>query len=713
MRSSFLLIFVFLCSALWSKETIYLSPSGRDTNNGTKQSPLYSLTAARDLIRNKTGNDTIYVSINGGTYFMNEPLVLTNEDSHPIVFEGEGNSKPQFIGGIKINGWKKVEGNIWKAHVPETTHYGFTFEQFYINDRRATRARTPNKGWYNVLSGTETSYDKGVRYAKYATQQISVSPSEIKNLNNLTAKEQRDISVMFYHKWDITRKYIDYVIPDSGKIFINGEGMRAWNPIGKGDRFILENYKSALDSPGEWFLSREGDVYYMPLEGEDMTNAECFAPANSQFIILRGEMDKPLNSKVFKNIAFKVSSYRMPQNGNNPMQAAADVDAAIMADFASDITFYDCEVSHTGGYAVWLRRECHNNTVEHCNLYDLGAGGVKIGDQMNEDGRKVTSHNIVNNNIIQHAGYVFPTAVGVVVINASDNKIIHNEISDLRYSGISLGWVWGYTSSGQWTNIVDKGTLDFKFGHFVSPAVRNIVENNHIHHIGWGELSDMGAIYTLGESPGTRVCNNVIHDVYSYDYGGWGLYTDEGSSEIVMENNLVYGCKSGSFHQHYGKENIIRNNIFAFGQYCGVQYTRVEPHKSFTFTNNIILMDCGVAISGPWKEGNIDMNHNCYWDLRGKEIKFGNLSFSEWRKYKDFNSVIADPLFVDPLKGDFRFKNLKTAKQIGFKPFEFTKAGVYGSQEWIDKAKLSPVLVNQFRDIIFQREKEHSRIYDK
>jgi parallel beta-helix repeat protein len=255
---------------------------------------------------------------------------------------------------------------------------------------------------------------------------------------------------------------------------------------------------------------------------------------------------------------------------------------------------------------------------------------------------------------------VFDSAVGIWLGQASDNRIAHNHIHDLHYSGISVGWTWGYESSHN---------------------VNNVVERNHIHHVGQraGEtaplLADLGGIYMLGGRAGTVVRDNHIHDVRGVRLG-WGIYLDEGCSEVVVEGNLAYRTTDGGFHLHYGRENVIRRNVFAFAE-RGQQIwrSREEPHLSFTFTNNVVYWTNGtpMTLTGPT---NVRFDHNVYGPLSADQFRAADKTWEQWRAAgQDLNSRIVDPMFVDPEKGDFRLKEGSPAGAIGVVPLAPASVG--------------------------------------
>ena len=688
----FSLILAIIFSLNLSARDFFVAPNGSDQNPGTKNQPLASLTGARDLIRELRSlgklNEEVRVIVSNGVYFMTEPLLLTDQDSgteaSPVIYRAEEGANPVFIGGIPIKNWEKLNDKVWKAKVPEVSRFGFYFEQLYVDGQRATRAKSPNEGFYFLKGVDETVVSKGSgRVPAMAVQKLKVFPEAAADFAKFSKTDFDDAMLTLYHKWDNTRKRISSFDADSSDVFIAGKGMKPWNSLNKKTRYTIENFKVALDTIGEWYLERNGDLLYIPAEGENPNQMKIYAPVTEQFMTLQG--DEQTGKKVkhihFENLRFEVSGYRMPLRGNEPAQAASPVEATIMADYASNISFVNCEISQTGISAIWLRKACTDCTIQRSYLHDLGAGGIKIGDlRIPEDEKELTQRIKVDNNIIRSGGYVFPCAVGVTIFQSSDNVVTHNEIANFRYSGVSVGWVWGYSHS---------------------PSKRNTIAFNHIHHLGWGELCDMGGVYCLGKSEGTSVSNNVIHHVYSFDYGGWGLYTDEGSTGILMDNNLVYACKNSGFHQHYGKENTIRNNIIAANLKGQLQATRVEEHLSFNFTKNIVWFNSGTLLLNRWDQVNINSDNNCYWDARNKDVRFGEASFKEWQASgKDRNSVIADPEFANPEGFDFMIKNKALIREIGFKPFDYSKAGVYGDEEWKELAKFDPVLIEKFDKIV-------------
>jgi len=603
----------------------------------------------------------VRIVVEDGVHPITETITLGKDDSQ-VTWVGK---KAVFSGGKAITGWTKADGGLWKASLPEKT---WKFEQLWINGRLATRARSPNKGYFHITdavgAGVFPDLTKDMNFHAF-----SVAQEQYDMIKAIPAEQRDNALITVTHAWAVGQCRIKALDDATQAVQIKGRAAYPFVEFEPDQRYWMENFRAALDAPGEWFLdAAKGEVLYQPMDGEDMTKAEVITPVADKFLVIKGAKDIR-----FEGISFQYGHYLYPEEGLHDGQAATKTDGAIEIEDSSGIRFENCEVAHVGRHGIYFKNGCSDSQVVHCHLHDLGAGGVRIGETNRPADERVNHHIVVDDCIMQHGGRLHPSACGVVMTHTRYCSVKHCDIGDFYYTGVSAGWNWGYgdTSSRE-----------------------TLLENNHIHHLGWGYLSDMGGYYGLGTSPGTVLRGNHVHHIVSHRYGGWGLYNDEGSADTLMENNLVHDTWNAGFHQHYGYFNTVRNNIFAFGHTAQVQASRNEPRLRFKYERNIVVWEPDVPLldGGDWNwklndppgrgepKDTAIFRNNLYWPTDGKKpalLTKAHYTWDEWRKLgRDSGTIFADPMFEDTAKRDFRLKPGSPADKIGFKPWDLTLAGV-------------------------------------
>jgi len=649
-----------------SGATLHVSPKGKDAWSGRLKTPnaeatdgpLASLAGAQAAVRRlrRAGpQGPVTVEFADGVYPIAETLVFTHEDSGtkdaPVTYRAAEGARPVLSGGRAISGWTKhPTQSLWTVTLPDVKCGAWSFRQLFVNGRRGVRARYPNQeALWSLIEQVLEPHDKTT-----AVFHKDDAPFP----RNLAGAE-----AVLFRSFDISRVGVASVAPKERRLTLDiksrpVKAMDRW----KGDRrYYVENALSLLDAPGEWHLNvKTGELSLKPFEGDSLADAAVVAPVVDRLIRFAGAPGKPAEHIHFEGLSFEHSGWNLDKtNGQyDGHQADVAIGAAIEADFAQCIEFTDCTFRHLGRYAVWFRKGCRDNRIRRCEFADLAGGAVEIGRPRGDIPKHETARNEVSECHIHDCGVVWHGAVGVWIGAASQTRVAGNHIHDIPYTGISLGWCWADKPSG---------------------AHHNIIENNHIHRT-MTMMEDGGGIYCLGRQDGTVLRGNIIHDIMGRGGYSLGIYTDAGSSGMLIENNLVVRVAMSGIGMGLN-DNVVRNNIIAMTSNrasLSQQGTgrRVE-RNIVTVAGGHVYRYGGLWPTQEYEKGNDFFDHNLYYQVRGEPLCFpGGYDLDERRKRGvDVHSIYADPLFVDAAGGDFRLRPDSPALKLGFKPFPLTPIG--------------------------------------
>lgn len=547
----------------------------------------------------RPGTDPVLVWMRGGTYRRDTTLRIGPYDgTRGIRFTAMPGQTPVISGARPLSGWQTTTMNgriAWRTTDPVGPA---GLRTLYVNGGRRPRPRLPKQVGDVIDHGHEVQDVADFFYlprpgvGSEASRTFGFKNDDIRaDWHNL-----QDVEVVSLRDWFDERAPIASVSPSERLCtlaFRPYQG-RAWPDL----FFYVENVREALTEPGEWYWDRAtSELFYLPREDETLDTVTISTPAVDRLVSVEGSPDKPVENVTFAGITFAHTTSTLYEHVS---QSASQSIGALHLTYASNCHLLDCTIQTVGEYAVEIAAGCSSITVQRCEITDPGAGGIKIASATDST---PNSGHIVSDNHIHHTGKTAHMGAGVLVMDSGENTVAHNEIHDLFYTGISVGWTWGFSANH---------------------ASDNRVEFNHVHDLGKGVLSDLGAIYTLGVQTGSVIRNNLLHDIRGYTTApAAGLYPDEGSSHFVLENNVVYAARPG-FHLHYGADNIVRNNIVdATG--TGREAILVSsPDRgnlgpySLSASHNILVVEgnpvfLGVATDAP----TIASDDNLLWNVAG------------------------------------------------------------------------------------------------
>ena len=551
---------------------IYVSPKGHDDAAGTIKRPVQTLAHARDLARAERQKEVLLA---GGTYRLAEPLALSQQDSG-ISFMAMKAAHPIISGAVQITGWKLADAkrNLWQAPAPAAL---VNSRQLYVNGVRAARAQgalpvtlqmTPT-GY--IASNSTMSHWKNISDIEFVyTGGNSVWNLPSEGLGSWTQPRCPIASIngttitMAQPCWDNSTKRV--MLPNGART-ANLVGPMS---VGKQPSYV-ENAFELLGTPGQWYFDRPAStIYYVPRRGEDLAHADVEVPVLQSLVTLKGTASEPIHDVTFSGIQFSYATWLGPGTGTGFSEIQANYQVTgkdgyakqalcnfvpggecpfgnwtktpgnISVAYDRHIQFLNDVFAHLGAAGLDFASGSQNNVVEGSIFTDISGNGLQLGgvEAPLAPIADFTSGNRIDNNLFRNVGAEYRGGIGIVVGYARDTVIAHNEMEQLPYAAISIGW-------GGWPDKIKQPGQ-------ANNSANNLIADNSIHDF-MLVLSDGGGIYTQGRTgndlaDGEKITGNVIRDQYS---SGHGIYTDNGSAMITIRNNVVFHTEHDNINSRH------------------------------------------------------------------------------------------------------------------------------------------------------------------
>ncbi|MEV0536798.1 RICIN domain-containing protein [Kitasatospora sp. NPDC050463] len=577
---------------------LYVDPvNGSDSNSGTSTASAFrSIQAAQNAVRAINSNmaDDIVVNLRGGTYNLTAPVTFGTADSgtngHTVVYQGYNGELPVISGGRTISGWTASANGEFKASIGTSN-----FRQLYVNGVRATRARFPDAGTDFQLQGSDKT-----------NKLLSVLSSQVSNWANLN-----QVEMMLETQWGesyLRLKSISNAGNTSNISIQDHEAgilfQRPWPQLSDGSPFHFENAHEFLNEPGEFYVDTAAQtVYYKPRPGEDMSTAGVQAPTLQTLFDIKGtSLNSPAHDLRFSGIKFTQTTWMEASNNgylngqggnynissdNNNHQYVGRPPAGVQAADADRVSFTGDTFTQMGATALDLSHGVHASSAIGNYIYDIAGNGIMVGkfsdptveyhtiynppaSPAGEDAREVVKSVTVKDNLITRIGEDYLGTAGIDAGFVNSTVIDHNDISDTPWAGISLGWGWQSAANAEGSNSVSYNRIGNVMNRFC----------------------DSAGIYHLSNDPGTVINGNYVHDLVrgpaACGSAVAGLYTDEGSNNMTLSNNVL-SHTDGFINQNQNGTNVTLTNnttsgdavIKASGLESGYQWMAMLPNLAF------------------------------------------------------------------------------------------------------------------------------------